>query len=203
MTEKIKNIGFFILCFSLGLAFFYSISENLAVQRDPATIDGKIFQITNLNSEQIKVQLQKKIKVTPTINGKKTISFAGFSSALCKTYPSIEVEFAAEGIAVAGEAPLMKIKAPCEEAQDPTEIAALILPIDKILNQKPRNAEYSFDGYNAVISFMNSADEWPRQWVLKRVEFKNNDGHNKSADFYRSPASVGETSADQPIVLEF
>lgn len=207
MATKIKNIGFFILCFSLGLSFFYSISEKIAVQRDLtrdlATINGKVFQITNLTSEQIKIQLQKKIKVTPTINGKKTISFSGFSSALCKTYSEIVIEFTAEGISVGGEAPIMKIRTPCTEAQDPSEIASINLPIEKILGQKPRNAEYSFDGFNAIISFSNSADEWPRQWVLKRVEFKNIEGKNKSADFNRSPASAYDSLAEKPIVLEF
>lgn len=198
MSNNIKNIAFFVLCFTFGLSLFYSISENIAVQRDPATINGKLFQITNLTSEQIQNQLQKTIKVTPTIDGKKTISFSGFSSALCKSYPSIVVEFTAEGIAVAGEAPHMKVTTPCEAGQDPAEIAAINLPIGKILNEKPRNAEYSFDGFNAVVSFTHSADEWPRQWVLKRVEFKSAQGADKSADFGRSPASV-----EQPIVLEF
>ncbi len=207
MTTKIKNIGFFILCFSLGLSFFYSISENIAVQseltRDLATINGKVFQITNLTSAQIKAQLQKKIKVTPTINGKKTISFSGFSSALCKTYSEIVVEFTAEGISVDGEPPVMKVRTPCTAAQDPTEIAAINLPIEKILDQKPRNAEFSFDGFNAVVTFSNSADEWPRQWVLKRVEFKSVEGKDKSADFNRSPASAMDNPTEKPIVLEF
>jgi|GEM_PF-4723241 len=212
-SSKIKNIGFFILCFGLGLSFFYSISENISIQRgltdeqtrDPAAIEGKIFQITSLSSEQIKTQLQKKIEITPTIDGKKTILFSGFSSALCKNYFAIEIEFTAEGVAVAGEPPVMKIVAPCTAAQNPAEIAAINLPIEKILNQKTRNAEYSFDGFNAVVTFSNSADEWPRQWILKRVEFKNAAGENKSANFSRAPASVSSKniSTDRLIVLEF
>lgn len=206
MTPKLANIKvliFFMLCFSLGLSFFYSISENAASQRDPAAFDGKVFQITDLSSEQIKYQLQKKIKVTPTIDGKKTILFSGFSSALCKTYTFIDMEFTAEGVAVAGESPVMKIKAPCLEGQDPTEIAAVNLPIGKILKEKPRNAEYSFDGFSAVISFKNSADEWPHQWILKRVEFKNPTGTSKSAEFGRSPAAVSDEESERPIVLDF
>lgn len=203
MTSKIKNIVFFILCFTLGLGFFYSISENISIQREPATIDGRIFQIANLSSDQIKAQLQKKIRVTPTIDGKKTISFSGFSSALCKTYSEIEIEFIAEGVAVDGNFSIMKVRAPCAAAQNPAEIAVINLPIEKILNQKPRNAEYSFEGFNAVITLSNSADEWPRQWVLKRVEFKNTEGKNKSADFNRFPAAIDEVPSDKPIVLEF
>lgn len=203
MLSNLKQAVFFFVFFAIGFGFINSVSEKMTAQRDPATVNGKIFEITNLTSDQIKSQLQKKIKVTPTIDGKKTISFSGFSSALCKTYPTIEIEFSAEGVAVGGDIPLMKIKTPCAEAQDPSEIAAINLPIDKILKEKPRNAEFSYDGFNAVVSFVNSADEWPHQWVLKRVEFQNPSGKNKSADFNRSPASFNENSADRPIVLEF
>lgn len=203
MISNIKNIGFFLLCFTFGIAAFFSVAEKNSSQRDPANYNGKIYEITSMSSDQIKQQIQKKIKVTPTINGKKSILLTGFSSSLCKTYSSISVEFRAEGIAVAGEAPTMKITAPCMEGQDPAEIASLNLAIEKILNEKPRDAEYSFDGFNSVISFKNSSDEWPHQWVLKRVEFKNIQGENKSADFIRSPASVNTGSEDQPIVLEF
>lgn len=203
MISNLRNIGFFILCFAIGLGSFFSLSDKAAVARDPAATSDKVYQITTLTSEQIRAQLQKKIKVNPTIDGKKTILFSGFSSTLCKTYGSIVVEFAAEGIAVAGEAPTMKIAAPCTEGQDPSEMASINLAIGKILNEKPRDAEYSFDGYNAVVTFKNSSDEWPRQWVLKRVEFKNPQGENKSAEFNRAPASVNDETADKPIVLEF
>ncbi len=203
MASYIKSFGIFFLFFGLGLSAFFSAFEKNAISRDPAALNGKVYQITNLTSEQIRSQLQKKIKVSPTLDGKKAIQFSGFSSALCKTYPSISIEFAAEGIAVAGEAPTMKITAPCTEGQDPAEIASINLAITKILNEKPRDAEYTFDGFNGVVTFKNSSDEWPRQWILKRVEFKNLQGENKAAEFNRAPASAGDAPAEKPIVLEF
>ena len=201
-----KTVGLFLFFFTLAFSFFYKISNNITTQRDPAAVGDKIFQITSLSPEQIKAQLQKKIKITPTIDGKKTISFLGFSSIICKTYPTIEFEFIADNIVVNGEAPVMKISAPCEEGQDPSIIASINLPIEKILNEKVRNAEFNFDGFKAIMTFNNSADEWPQQWVLKRVEFKNAEGTTKFADFGRSPASYNaspDASNDQPIVLEF
>ncbi len=202
MVSNIKSAGLFVLCFGITLATYFKIVEKNAVSRDPAALNGKVYQIANLSSEQIRIQLQKKIKVTPTIDGKKAILFSGFSSALCKTYSTISIEFLAEGVSVAGEAPQMKITAPCTEGQDPAEIASINLAITKILNEKPRDAEYNFDGFNGVVSFKNSSDEWPRQWVLKRVEFKNTTGETKSAEFTRAPASA-EATDDKPIVLEF
>lgn len=201
MISKLKTFGFFLLCFSLGISLFFSISEKFDVTRDPASIDGKIFQISTLSSQQIKSQISKKIRIRPTLDGKKSIQLTGFSSSLCRLYPEIEMEFEAEGVAVAGESPRMKILAPCEAGQDPAEMAAIYLPIENILKEKPRNAEYKFDGFTAKVEFKNSADEWPRQWVLTRVQFKNDSGDNKSVIFERMPAS--EEEIERPVVLNF
>jgi hypothetical protein len=201
VSAKTKSVGFFILCFAFGLSVFFSISENVKIQRDPAAISGKVFQITNLSSEQIKQHLTQKIKVFPTVNGKKSIQFLGFSSNLCKTYPEIELEFQAEGVAVAGEVPTMKVTSPCGAGQDPAEMASIQLPIEKLLGEKPRNATFSFDGFVAKMEFKHAADDWPRQWVLKSVHFKNATGEFKSAHFNRKLAS--EQAYERQVVLEF
>ncbi len=201
MLSKVKTFGFFALCFGLGISLFFSISEKFDIARDPASIDGKIFQISTLSSQQIKAQLSQKIKIRPTLEGKKSIQFSGFSSALCKTYPEIEMEFEAEGVAVAGEPPSMKITAPCEAGQDPAEMAAIFLPLEQILKEKPRNAQFKFEGFTAQLEFKNSADIWPRQWVLTHVQFKNSFGSNKSIRFQRALASEEET--ERPVVLNF
>lgn len=201
MSSKAKSVCFFALCFAFGLSAIFSVSEGNLVQRDPASFGGKIFQISNLSSDQIKAHIAQKIKVFPTIEGKKSIQFTGFSSSLCKIYPEVEMEFRAEGVAVGGESPTMKITSPCESGQDPSEMASIQLPVEKLIGQKPRNAVYSFEGYPAKFEFKNSADEWPRQWVLKSVQFKSSTGELKSAHFDRSIAS--ERKSSRPVVLEF
>lgn len=201
MSSNIKSIFFFSICFGLGLSVFFSVSEDMTVQREPAAINGKIFQIGSLSSEEIKSQLIHKIKVTPTIEGMKSIQLSGFSSALCKTYPEIEMQFQAEGVAVGGEAPTMTIKAPCSAGQDPADIAAIQLPVSQILNQTPKNAEFRFNGYAARLEFSHAAEEWPKQWVLQKVQFKTNSGHTKTASFERL-TKTNKTN-DRLIVLEF
>lgn len=200
MFATIKNIGFTVLCFSLGLSLFWSIYQRPGNQRDPASADRKVLHLTAMSPEEIQQQLRSKIKVHPTTNGEKAISFSGFSAALCNTYPTIEVEFTAEGMSVAGEAPAMTIAAPCRASTgDASQMAPITFPIAKITGEKPRNAEYSYNGYESTVAFRNSGDEWPKTWVLKRVEFKNGGGgENKMASFNRAPAST-----EKPIVLEF
>lgn len=203
MNATLKNIGFAALCFAFGLSFFYSIYNGPASQRDPASAGRKILQLSAMTPEEMQQQLRAKLRVQPTQNGEKTISFSGFSSAVCNTYSSVEMVFAAEGVAVAGEAPGMKISAPCTGATgEPGQMAAITLPVGQLLTEKPRNADYHYSGYAATMSFTNSADEWPRTWVLRTVEFKNNNGgENKTASFSRAPASVD--TSEKPIVLEF
>ncbi len=201
MLSKIKTFGFFALCFGLGISVFFSISEKFDIARDPASIDGKVFQISTLSSEQIKSQLLQKMKIRATVDGKKSIQFSGFSSALCKTYPDIEIEFHAEGVAVAGETPTMKISTPCLAGQDPADMAAIFLPIKNILKEKPRNAEYKFEGFTAKVEFKNAADEWPRDWVLTKVLFKNSFGNDKSIFFDKVLAA--DHSGEHPLILNF
>ncbi len=200
MSSNAKAVGFFVLCFTFGLSVFFSFHDETLIQRDPAAVGNKVFQISSLSSEQIRNQLSQKIKVFPTVDGRKSIQFSGFSSGLCKTYPEIEMEFQAEGIAVGGEAPMLKISAPCESGQDPSEMASIQLPIEKLLAEKPRNAEFKFDGYTAKIEFKNASDEWPKQWILKNVYFKDLAGNQKSAHFDRK---ITSDKSSRPIVLEF
>ena len=196
---KIKVLLFFSAFFAAGLTLFFSISEELLIQRDPAAIDGKVFQISELTSAQIQQQLSQKIKIQTVNNDQKSLRLEGFSSAVCKTYTHIELNFEAEGMAVAGMAPQMTVKGICESGQDPAEMASIIIPLSLILAEKPRNAEFKFDGYNTKFEFKNSSDEWPRTWVLKTVEFKSESNGNKLVHLSSEPAEKNNPL----VVLEF
>ncbi len=203
MSANLKSALFFTVCFSLGLSLFFSISEDITIQRDPAAIDGKVFQLTSLSSAQIKNQLVNKIKIQASVVGEKSLRLTGFSSALCKTYAHIELQFVADGMAVAGESPQMTIKAPCEAGQDPAEMASVIIPIEKILSEKPKNAEFHFDGFNSRFTFKNTAEDWPRTWVLKTVQFVSDTSKSKLVRMDQTESGDLNKSPDQMVVLEF
>ncbi len=200
LLPQIKVMFFFAISFAGGLALFFSISEDLQVQRDPAAINGKVFQISQLSSAQIKQQLHRKIKIQTVQSGEKSLRLEGFSSAICKTYSNIELYFEAEGMAVAGKAPQMTVKANCEAGQDPAEMASIIIPAALILAEKPRNVEFRFDGVQSRFEFNNSSDEWPRVWVLKSVQFKSDINGNKLVRLSENP---DEDSLKDLVVLEF
>lgn len=188
----------FAICFMCGLALFYS-TFTTPQSRDIASADGQIYQLSPYNSEQIKSFLQKNIHIQRTSEGNKIINFHGLSASLCTTYPEISAQFTAEGVAVDGEAPLMNLTSHCRADSTGSSIAAINLPLPQILNAKPTQAQFEFTDLKVNFEHVDSA--WPRQWVLKKIEFHAaTTAQNKSAVFTRSPAS---TADERPIVLEF
>lgn len=195
-TYKLKSVFFFIVCFGFGLAIFFSVAEDFSVQRDPAALHGKVFQFNNFDHDQLKAEIEKKIKISPVGLDQKAIAFQGFSSNLCRIYKEVHLEFFAEGISVGGEPTTMTIQAPCTPAQDPADMASIIIPVEKITSQTPKDAEFQFTGWNAKFVFKRAADEWPKIWVLKSVEFKSETGKSKLVQF-------NHRADHHPIVLEF
>jgi hypothetical protein len=196
-TQKLKSVLLSTLFFAVGFSIFFSISNNIAIQRDPASLNLKMNTLAGLNRDQLQTEIAKKVRFTTLDNGKeKTVVLEGFSSNLCKQFQNVELTFMAEGVSVAGEPTTMKINSPCEAAQDPAEMASIRIPVEKIMNEKPRDAEFSFLGYNSKFTFSKSADEWPRTWVLTSFEFLSVTGSSKIVQLF-------DESRQNPIVLEF
>lgn len=199
MKNKIKILTLLGMGFCFGLATVVTNYTATTTQRDPAADHSVIYQISELSNSEMRSHLSHRLKVHPTVEGKKTISLEGFSSSICKSYPNIEMEFVGEGITVAGDPPALKITSPCQAGQDPAVIGPVHLAVSRLLAEPPRNAAFQFDGYPSTFTLTNSADEWPTTWILKAVHFKNESG-SKDISFDRSPASVNE---EPPVVLEF
>lgn len=201
---KLKSLALFIFSFSAALSVFLWTADKINTRRTPAALSGKVFQISTLSSEEIRSQLMKKLSVTPTLEGEKQIQLTGFSASICRNYQKIELTFQSEGVAVSGNPTEMTIIAECEAAQDPSQIKSINIPVGKILDEKPRNAEFHFQGMNSSFTFNNSADVWPRTWILKSMSFKSDSGNNKVVQFETTFAKKQSADLDQhPVVLEF
>jgi hypothetical protein len=77
-------------------------------------------------------------------------------------------------------------------------MASIEIPVARILQQKPSNASFKFDGLTSTFTFSGSGDEWPRTWILRSVIFKNQNGNTKVVAFDKT---ISE--AHSPTVLEF
>jgi hypothetical protein len=214
IRQKINIFVFIFIAFSIGFSVFLAANKDYFIDRDPASIPGKLFNFNNLNSEQLRAELESKIKIKPTFTAEnlpsKSIVFAGLSSQICQSYSEIHIEFSGDGMSVAGEPTKMIIDVPCVPGQDPGEIAAILLPVQEILRQKPRDAVFTFSSFPGTYSFLRVTDEWPTVWLLQSVEFKNSTkGKALSGPSFTaaSPRLVNfeniKSAEAQPIVLEF
>ena len=197
-SHKSKSVFFFVLTFALGFSLFYGYFNETFSERDPAAIGNKVHQLKNFDPEQLKDELSHKVQVQNLPDGKKYIRFTSLSSNVCRQFPKVQIEFSGEGISVAGEPPVMTIDAECLPAQDPVEMASIEVPVARILQQKPSNASFKFDGLTSTFTFSGSGDEWPRTWILRSVIFKNQNGNTKVVAFDKT---ISE--AHSPTVLEF
>ncbi|AZZ35386.1 hypothetical protein CIK05_00725 [Bdellovibrio sp. qaytius] len=195
---KFKSIFLFALTFSLGFSLFYGYFNENFGERDPAAIGNKIHQLKNFDPEQLREELAQKVRIQNLPDGKKYIRFTSLSSNVCRQYPKVQIQFAADGVSVAGESPIMTIEADCLPAQDPVEMASIEIPVERILKQKPTNASFKFDGITSTFTFSGSGDEWPKTWILRSVIFKNQNGNTKIVAFEKTISS-----SHQPTVLEF
>lgn len=193
----VKSLILFIIFFGAGIALVYKMTDHIFVDREVASINKlNSNNLSGLSEESLKKDLHSKIKIYTLVAEKeKVIALEGFSSQLCKTFPQVELVFEAYGVAVSGEPTQFKVSADCVPAQDPAEIASIKIPYGKLLNEKPRNAEFKFSGYQASFQFINSDHEVIKTWILNKIVFKS----NRDSKIVQIDRSQNE----QPIVMEF
>jgi hypothetical protein len=198
MKSFVPAFAFFFAAFGLGWAIISSHIEDSSMSRDPASIFSSQ-GIQALESDRIHSELRRAVRIRTIFNGEqKVISFEGYSSQICKKYSEIELVFVAEGISVGGEPTTLRVKAPCEPAQDPLEMASIRLPIAQLAKERPRDVELAYSGFKEKFTFSKTADEWPQVWILSAVEFKSTVGESKTIVLYDA-----QTRPKDAVVLEF
>lgn len=96
------------------------------------------------------------------------------STSVCTTYPDVEYEFAAADQASSGDPVLLTLGMSCEASRGGDRLKELEVPVEKILNQKPRDTEFLvFGKYTIKVKLSNISEEWPREWSLRSVRLYN------------------------------
>lgn len=201
--KHVKLRPFIILFFFFfaGVLLVYKVSDQIIIDREIASINqNKISNLNFFNEKNIQNELYKKVKIyTLTTEKEKVVALDGFSSQLCKTFPKIELYFEAYGVSVSGDATQFKVSADCIPAQDPAEIARIKIPYEKLLSERPRNAEFKFSGYTESFEFINSEGEWNKTWLLSKIVFKS----ETDSKIVKITPALNDRLNIQPIVLEF
>ena len=144
--------------------------------RDPAAI-RQVYDFTHLQGSNLDRAVKERLVSGLEIYkdqqglgiglGHFAFSMASGEKVLgCRAYKKITFEFEAEGVAVNGEKPTMKLEGQCQFSADLTKINPIWIPVARIFGESP--GDDGFDEYErpAQVNFKNVADYWPRQWVL-------------------------------------
>jgi hypothetical protein len=78
----------------------------------------------------------------------------------CQRYSKVILSFEGEGMAVGGEKPTMQIEGPCNKDEDINRIAALMVPVSKIMSQPVADGEFDFhENQNLRVRFARVSDQ--------------------------------------------
>ncbi len=184
MKNSLLGCCIFILFFYVGISLFDLPIDMNSISRDPAAINLNI-DYSSLSGDSlekaIKARLLDGIEVKRVANGAGLIfghfvfkNSKGEKKLACDEFNKIILNFVAEGYSVGGEKPTMEVEGRCEFTTDLTKIRPLIIPIDKILGDKPGDGEFQFrEGQAVSVRFASLAEEWPHKWLLHAVRLTN------------------------------
>lgn len=98
---------------------------------------------------------------------------------VCDEYPTIDLIFAAEGVAYSGEIPKLIVRGPCLITADQKHIAALPIPFNKIFGSPITQFEFKADipdSREQVSVYANQVrDSWPTEWNWIGMKFYGKD----------------------------
>lgn len=125
----------------------------------------------------------------------------GEKTFACQKYSKVVLSFEGEGVAVSGELPKMEVEGGCEISSDINRIAAVWIPVSRILGEPVVDGEFDFrEGRPSKLKFANVTDQWPRLWQLKSVRLIDPSGENSEVAI---PSSELRDILKKPFLIEF
>lgn len=212
-----------VVC-SLGLFFCAGVYITLASQqfqpvqvaeapqrtaRDPAAI-RKVYDFSDLDGSALSAASKQRIisgysirhesdSVGITLGNFVVRGPAGEKEFACRKYQKITMTYSGEGMAVAGEKPIMEVEGQCSVSEDINMISALWLPVRRILGEPVADGEFDFWEQNSIrVRFTNVSDQWPQTWVLSKVRLSNDENEEVTIE-----ESDLHQMVERPLVLEF
>lgn len=92
---------------------------------------------------------------------------------VCDQYPTLDLIFAADGVAISGEIPHMIVRSPCLVAHDQKHIESYPIPLQRIY-QSPLSHEFVIESVNSQesgrIYFRGVVERWPQDWNLVGIK---------------------------------
>lgn len=111
----------------------------------------------------------------------------GQSLQACEYFGKLEITFEAQGIAVNGERPSLKVEGPCLGSESLARTQPLWIPVGEIRNQKPGDIEVNFQGQKEVTITTKNIPHaaWPSHWVLSQLKLVHSEGTHREISVSR------------------
>ena len=182
--------GSFLLVASYYIGYqitYYSKEQKVAISvhashpaRGLASNQGKreIIRISNpeySHSQNIfhKAQIMENEDVIQFVLGNMIFQDEkGNKSFVCQSFSEVDFLFEAEGLFIHGEPITMHITARCKSHSDRQWIGPFLIPAQEILDTPI--TQTTFESHQQTINFHNVSLFWPQTWILREVQFKNN-----------------------------
>lgn len=159
-------------------------SEWAPIHRDPAAV-RQVYDFSSLTGSELTHAMKKRL-----LNGANVIrvqeslgielghfalaKLTGEKILACQEFARVTLRFEADGIAVSGERPVMEVEGACEFSADMTKINPVLIPVDKVLAEKPGDGEIQYrEGKGVTLRFHGVPEEWPTRWLLTSVRLSN------------------------------
>ena len=125
----------------------------------------------------------------------------GQKAFACQRYSKVVMTFEGDGVAVGGELPKMEVEGNCEISTDINSIAAVWIPVSRIIGEPVADGEFDFrEGHPAKLKFANVSDQWPKVWMLRSVKLVDPTGSNGEVAV---PTAELNSIMKKPFVLNF
>ncbi|MGZ3803201.1 MAG: hypothetical protein ACXVB4_03250 [Pseudobdellovibrionaceae bacterium] len=183
-----KKLGmaflFFIFSFGVGYGVILHTSEWEPVSRDPAAI-RQVYDFSNLSGMSLTNAMKKRLLSGSTVIRKNQslgvelghfamANIAGEKTLACQEFQKVSLRFEAEGVAIGGERPVMEVEGACEFSEDMTKINPILIPVDRVLAEKPADGEFQYrEGTPVTIRVHGLSAEWPTRWILTSVRLSS------------------------------
>lgn len=161
-----------------------NVAQVQRLDRDPAAIN-QVFDFSTLRGTALSEALKKRLLqgaeflrkdqrlgiklghfVVSGPNGRRIFA--------CARYDKIVVIFRAQGMAVNGKRPQMRVVSDCRISKNVNETATIWVPVDRVRNEKPTEMrlDYMLD-LPVSLTFKNLFGSWPKSWELVSIELYN------------------------------
>ncbi len=189
MRIPMGAIAIFFVSMAIGTFLIWSPKSNQYTylvpkidERVPASVRESLSAL-ELPSEPMRVPIPEQFWShvwVDQVDGQFEYQFSQFAAQdsmgrdnlACLVYDRVRIEFIAEGQAVSGEKPRLVVESPCRiQGGDVLRMNAVRIPASELQESPLTGEPIEIEGNDALFEVIGAADEWPRYWLLKKVDF--------------------------------